>query len=99
MKAFRIPKWESSRLELKLDVFNVFNHALFILNNSNDALTFLALPTLQVPVDPNNPNGPQMANPNFNSAASAINPFTALYLDPNGLPPHIQPFPKAPFTA
>jgi len=24
------PRWESSRLELKLDVFNVFNHALFI---------------------------------------------------------------------
>jgi hypothetical protein len=99
MKAFRIPKWESGRLELKLDVFNVFNHALFILNNANDALTFLALPTLQVPMDPNNPNGAQKANPNFNCTASCINPFTGLYLGANGSPLNLKDFRRASFGA
>jgi hypothetical protein len=99
MKAFRIPKWESGRLELKLDVFNVFNHALFILNNANDALTFLALPTLQVPMDPNNPNGAQKANPNFNCTASCINPFSGLYLGANGSPLNLKDFRRASFGA
>jgi len=98
MKAFKIPRWESSRLELKLDVFNVFNHPLFILNNANDALTFLALPTLQVPVDPNNPNGAQMANPNFNCTASCINPFTGHYLGANGSPLNLKDFQRASFN-
>jgi hypothetical protein len=35
-KAFAIPKWETTNLELKLEVFNVFNRPLFILNNGND---------------------------------------------------------------
>jgi hypothetical protein len=52
-------------LELKLEVFNVFNRALFILNNGNDVLSFLTLPSLMVPVNANDPNGPKMSNPNY----------------------------------
>jgi hypothetical protein len=85
MKAFKIPRWESSRLELKLDVFNVFNHALFILNNANDSLTFLALPSLTAK--------------NFNCPASCINPFTGLYLGANGTPLNIKDFQRASFNA
>ena len=44
-KTIKIPKWESASLELKMDVFNVFNHPLFIFNNSFDALNLLPLPS------------------------------------------------------
>jgi len=83
-KAFRIS--ERMRLEFKMDVFNVFNHVLFTQNNNNDNLSVLALPTLTVPVDPANPSGPQIANPNFNCTALCLNPFTGLYLGANGRP-------------
>jgi len=69
MKAFKIPKWESSSLELKLDVFNVFNHPLFIANDSNDALNFISTPTL---------TAGGAANSNFNCTALCVNPFTGL---------------------
>lgn len=78
LKSFKIPKWESSRLELKLDAFNVFNHPLFILNNANDVLSFLALPSMTTTGG--------APNPNFNCAASCINPYTGLYLGANGQP-------------
>jgi len=69
-KAFKIPKWESSSLELKLDVFNVFNHTLFILNNGNDALAgIINLPAIGA---------------GFNCTANCINPYTKLYLGANG---------------
>ncbi len=47
IKAFRIPKRESARLELKLDVFNVFNHPLYTQYNGNDTLN--VLPVSAVP--------------------------------------------------
>jgi hypothetical protein len=81
-KAFKVT--ESMRLEFKMDVFNVFNHPLFTQNNGNDNLSVLSLPSLTVPVNPANPNGPQKANPGFNCTASCINPFTGLYLGANG---------------
>ena len=40
-KAIRIPKWNSASLELKMDIFNLFNHPGFIFNNSFDALNLL----------------------------------------------------------
>jgi hypothetical protein len=86
LKAFRIPRWESASVELKLDVFNVFNHVNFYGNDSNDVLNLLPLPSLTVPVDPANPKGPQMANPAFNCAMACLNPFTGLYLGRNGQP-------------
>ncbi|HKV24973.1 MAG TPA: TonB-dependent receptor [Candidatus Acidoferrum sp.] len=77
MKAIRVPRWESASLELKLDVFNVFNHVMFIANDSNDVLSAIQLPPLTV-------GG--AANPNFNCAAACLNPFTGLYLGRNGNP-------------
>jgi hypothetical protein len=71
LKAFRIPKRESMRVELKMDVFNVFNHTNFIGNDSNDTINALSLPAL---------------GPGFNCTASCLNPYTGLYLGANGAP-------------
>jgi outer membrane receptor protein involved in Fe transport len=89
-RAIKIPKWESASLELKMDVFNLFNHPLFIFNNSFDALNLLPLPRLTV-------NG--AANPNFNCAASCLNPFTGLYLGANGQALTLADFQRATFDA
>jgi hypothetical protein len=64
-------------VELKLDVFNLFNHVMFIANDSNDVLNVLQLPALTV-------GG--AANPNFNCTSACLNPFTGLYLGRNGQP-------------
>jgi hypothetical protein len=75
IKAIRIPRWETASVELKLDVFNVFNHVMFIANDSNDVLNVLHLPALTAGAK---------ANPNFNCTAACLNPFTGLYLGRNG---------------
>jgi hypothetical protein len=90
MKAIKIPKWESASLELKMDVFNLFNHPGFIYNNSFDALNLLPLPAPTV-------NG--APNPNFNCTASCLNPFTGLYLGANGQPLTLANFQSATFNA
>jgi outer membrane receptor protein involved in Fe transport len=89
-KAILIPEWKSGRLELKMDVFNVFNHPLFIFNNSFDAVNLLPLPRLIV-------NG--APNPNFNCTASCLNPFTGLYLGTNGQVLTLADFHRATFDA
>jgi hypothetical protein len=89
-REFKIPRWESASLEFKMDVFNVFNHPLFILNNANDVLNFLSLPQLTV-------NG--APNPNFNCTASCLNPFTGLYLGANGQVLTLANFQRATFDA
>jgi hypothetical protein len=94
-KAFNIPKMETARLELKLEVFNVFNRPLFILNNGNDVLSFLALPKLMVPVNAANPNGPMMPNPNYGNCTGCISPMTGLYLGNNGTPLNVSNFQRA----
>jgi len=67
-----------ARLELKLDVFNVFNHPLFILNNGNDALSgIINLPNIGA---------------GFNCTANCINPYTKLYLGANGQALNISDF-------
>jgi len=71
LKAFRIPKRESMRVELKMDVFNIFNHPNFIANDSNDTINALGLPKL---------------GPGFNCKASCLNPYSGLYLGANGQP-------------
>jgi hypothetical protein len=43
IKAFPIPKHEQMRFELKLDVFNIFNRANFLLFNGNPNLNELTL--------------------------------------------------------
>lgn len=40
-KTFGMPKYENIKLELRFDAFNVFNHANFISNNTNDALNVM----------------------------------------------------------
>jgi hypothetical protein len=77
IKTIRIPRWETASVELKLDVFNVFNHVMFIANDSNDVLNVLHLPAL---------TAGGLANPNFNCTAACLNPFTGLYLGRNGQP-------------
>jgi hypothetical protein len=89
-KAINIPKWESASLELKMDVFNLFNHPLFIFNNSFDTLNLLRLPPLSVNGEP---------NPNFNCSASCLNPFTGLYLGAKGQPLTLANFQRATFSA
>ena len=89
-KAIKIPKWESASLELKMDVFNLFNHPGFIFNNSFDALNLLLLPARIV-------NG--APNPNFNCTVSCLNPFTGLYLGANGRPLTLANFQRATFNA
>ena len=42
-KSFKIPKTEHLRVELEADAFNLFNHANFQGNNTNDALSVLGL--------------------------------------------------------
>ena len=83
MKAFRIPRWESASVELKMDVFNVFNHPMFIANDSNDVLNILSVPPLTV-------GG--AANPDFNCTAACLNPFTGLYLGRDGAPLTLKAF-------
>jgi hypothetical protein len=89
-KAIQIPNWESASLELKMDVFNLFNHPLFIFNNSFDTLNLLLLPPMTV-------NG--APNPNFNCTANCLNPFTGLYLGADGQPLTLTDFQKATFGA
>jgi hypothetical protein len=84
MKAFKIPKWESAQLELKMDVFNVFNHPLFITNNSNDVLNFFSLPSLTVHSIPGDKTSPLIPNPNYDCTSACINPMTGHYLGLNG---------------
>lgn len=84
LKAFRIPRWESASVELKLDIFNIFNHVNFYGNDSNDVLNLLPLPSLTLKGG--------AANPNFNCTAACLNPFTGLYLGRNGQPLTLQTF-------
>jgi hypothetical protein len=76
-KAFVIPKRETMRLELKLDVFNLFNHPLFILNNGNDVMNFFSLPAI---------------GPGFDCAQNCINPYTGFYLGSDGSALNIRDF-------
>jgi hypothetical protein len=88
-RAIKIPRWESA-IELKTDVFNLFNHPGFIFNNSFDVLNLLPLPRPTV-------NG--RPNPNFNCTASCLNPLTGLYLGANGQPLTLANFQRATYYA
>lgn len=96
-KAFKIPKWESSALELKLDAFNVFNHPLFISNDANDVLNFFSLPPLKVHSNPNDSTSPLIPNPNYTCTGGCINPLNGQYLGNNGTLLNIKNFRGATF--
>jgi hypothetical protein len=89
-KAVQVPKWDAASLQLRMDVFNVFNTPGFIFNNSFDVLNLLPLPATTV-------NG--APNPNFNCTASCLNPFTGLYLGADGQPLTLANFQRASFHA
>jgi hypothetical protein len=82
LKAFRIPKRESMRLEFKLDVFNIFNHTNFNGNDSNDTTNGLSIASL-VHTHKGVSTG---TNANFNCTANCVNPFSGLYLGADGTP-------------
>lgn len=90
-KAIPIPKWESARLELRLEIFNVFNHPLLISNNGNDVLNFLTLPSLTV----TNALGATVPNPNYGNCTSCVNPQTGLYVGNDGSVLTIKNFQRA----
>jgi hypothetical protein len=94
LKAFRIPKRESIRVELKLDVFNIFNHPNFTANDSFDTLNGLSIASpLVTKTDPATGNVTSYSsNGGFNCAASCVNPFSGLYLGANGAPLNISTF-------
>jgi hypothetical protein len=95
-KAIKIPKWESSSLELKFEAFNVFNHPLFISNDANDVLNFFSLPSLLV-TNPANPTGPKIPNPNYTCTGGCINPLNGQYLGNDGKLLNINNFQRATF--
>jgi hypothetical protein len=88
-RAIPIPKWEAA-LQLRMDVFNLFNHPGFIFNNSFDVLNLLPLPAPTVKGAPNR---------NFNCTASCLNPFTGLYLGAKGQPLTLANFQRTTFDA
>jgi len=96
-KAIKIPKWESSSLELKFEAFNVFNHPLFISNDANDVLNFFSMPALQVHSNPNDPNSPLIPNPNYTCTGGCINPINGQYLGNDGKLLNINNFQRATF--
>jgi hypothetical protein len=85
MKAFRIPKRESMRVEVKMDVFNVLNHPNFIGNDVNNSISAIGLAS---PLLTKTKAGvtTYSTNPGFNCAAACVNPFSGLYLGANGAP-------------
>jgi carboxypeptidase family protein/TonB-dependent receptor-like protein len=86
LKAFRIPKRESMRVELKMDVFNIFNHPNFIVNDSNDNISALGLASPLTSTTSALGVTTFSTNPGFNCGASCVNPFSGLYLGANGAP-------------
>jgi hypothetical protein len=97
-KAIKIPKWESSSLELKFEAFNVFNHPLFISNDANDVLNFFSLPALKVHSNPNDPKSPLIPNPNYTCTGGCINPLNGQYLGNDGKLLNINNFQRATFN-
>jgi hypothetical protein len=71
MRTFRVS--ERARIELRADMFNVFNHTNFQFFNANDVLDVLLLP------DPASTTAAQ-----FQNCTSCINPLTGQYIGATG---------------
>jgi hypothetical protein len=69
-RTFHVPKYESVRVELRADAFNIFNHPNFQLFNANDVLDVLTVPSL--------------TSPNFTNCTSCINPITGQFIGSGG---------------
>jgi len=79
IKAF--PIREQMRLELKVDIFNIFNHTNFLLNNGNDTLNSLGIGTKPSGVLDANGDPILIADPD---CRSCLNPFTGRYIGSDG---------------
>jgi hypothetical protein len=73
-----------------MDVFNVFNHPLFILNNGNDNLSVIPINQPSV-----TKKGVTFANPNFVCTAGCIDPNTGFYLGADGRALNLKDFQRA----
>jgi hypothetical protein len=80
----------STRREGKRHFFDhsAFNHPLLYLNNGNDTLNAISLPSLLATDN----KGNTITNPNFNCTANCINPFSGPYLGANSRPLTLQVF-------
>jgi hypothetical protein len=77
IKSILIPRHETWQVQLKLDVFNAFNHPLFTQFNGNDTLNLLAVPKLLLKSG--------AANPNFNAkCVNCLSPFDGNYHGSSG---------------
>jgi hypothetical protein len=77
IKSIGVPHHESWQVQLKMDVFNVFNHPLYTQFNGNDTLNLLAIPKLLLKSGAMNPN----FNPN---CVNCLNPFDGNYHGASG---------------
>ena len=85
-----IPIRERVRVELRADFFNVFNRTNFLGFNGLDALSNFSAITPSI-ADPNNPSGPPIANPDFNSSCTGcLNPFNGQFIGSSGQSLRIQ---------
>jgi hypothetical protein len=95
MRSLPIPHRESMRLQLKMDVFNLFNSPLYILNNGNDALAgIIRLPPtgFQTPVPGQPGQVSYSTNADFNCSSNCINPYSGFYVGANGAALNIKDF-------
>src|ERR1700676_3780951 len=76
IKSISIPPHEAWQVQLKMDVFNVFNHPLYTQFNGNDTLNILAIPSLTIGGE---------VNPNFSpNCVNCLNPFDGNYHGASG---------------
>jgi len=68
---------EQKRLEFKVDIFNIFNHTNFLLNNGNDTLNLLPLGV--------DANGVAIKN-----CRTCLDPYTGHYIGSDGRVLHLQ---------
>ena len=55
----------------------------------------MTLPSLMVPVNANDPNGPKMPNPDYATRTGCISPNTGLYLGNSGAALNVSNFQRA----
>jgi hypothetical protein len=81
-KSFSIPKYENIKLELRVDVFNIFNHSNLLAYNSNDILEVLT-PSVTNPGTPG-----AVVNSNFFTCTGCMRP-NGTYVGTNGQVLHL----------
>jgi hypothetical protein len=88
-RSFRIPWREATRVELRADFFNLFNHTNFQGFNANDVLDALGVPAFAMQVPQLNPllpsTGVFVADPGYSTGCTTcIAPLTGQYVGSGG---------------